>query len=95
MILTLFLIASQSAFADQALTKRLLMGQKAPYDGALFNDEAVRQIDIDLLEKDMCERHLSDCADTCSGSSFGIQEFALGLLAGGIIGGFVGWTMSH
>lgn len=38
----------------------MFKGDKAPFDGVLFDDESVRQIDVDLLEKDLCEKKLSN-----------------------------------
>ncbi len=88
-LLILLLLVSQNALSDQALAKRLLNGQAATYDGTLFNDEALRQIDIDLLEKDVCERKLKDCDDTDLG--FSTPEFLIGVL----VGGFTVWAIGH
>jgi len=89
-LLTLLLLGSSNALSDQALAKRLLQGQTATYDGTLFNDEAVRQIDIDLLEKDICENKLRECTPNDS-FHFGVEEFLLGA----IVGGFAIWAAGH
>ena len=89
-LLTLLLLGSPNALSDQALAKRLLAGQKATYDGTLMSDEAIRQIDIDLLEKDMCEQKLYACQPNDS-FHFGVEEFLIGAL----VGGFAVWAIGH
>lgn len=90
MILFLTLsLGSTNALSDQALAKRVLRGDKVSYDGTLFNDEALRQIDLDLIEKDICEQRVRECSP--SSSVWGWPEFALGILAGGV----VVWAVGH
>lgn len=85
----LLLLGSQNALSDQALAKRVLKGDKVTYDGTLFNDEALRQIDLDLIEKDICEQRARE--NTCTESVWGWPEFALGILAGGV----AVWAVAH
>lgn len=60
--LTLSLIAfgRPSLASDPGLMKRLYYGEKAPYDGVLYSDGAVREIDMQLVEKTLCERRLEE-----------------------------------
>lgn len=57
----LLLIDSRTALAgDQGMIKRLFKGDKAPYDGTLFNESALRDVDILQLEQASCEKQLHE-----------------------------------
>lgn len=83
-LLILLLTASESVSADQAVIKKMFVGDRVTYNGTLFNDEALRQIDIDLLEKDICEKQLNSSESYIeSGWSWG--EFVIGASIGGAL----------
>lgn len=65
---------------SQGTVKHLFPGDKAPFDGHLLDDEAVRDIDTDLLEKGICENKLKDCGSTVV--SFGWEPFVIGVAVG-------------
>ncbi len=66
------------------MTKRLFKGDKAPFDGVLFDEDSVRQIDVDLLEKDLCENKLKE--KSCDMTpTWGWHEFVAGLVVGGLV----------
>lgn len=88
-LLATLLLGSTSALSDQGLAKRVLKGDKVSFDGTLLNDEALRQIDLDLIEKDMCEQRLYECNP--SQSVWGWPEFFTGVLAGSV----AYWALSH
>mgnify|MGYP003424049367 FL=1 len=55
------LSASINTYAsDPGLSKKLYYGEKAPYDGVLYSETAVREIDMQLIEKSFCERRLEE-----------------------------------
>lgn len=78
------LLGSNNGLADISKTKRLFIGEKAPFDGVLFDEESVRQIDVGLLEKDLCEKKLSN--QSCEMMpSWGWHEFVAGIFVGGLV----------
>ena len=60
MILSLIASGSTSNANDLGLMKRLYYGEKAPFDGVLYSEPAVREIDMQLVEKTHCERRLEE-----------------------------------
>ena len=57
----MLLSASINTYAsDPGLSKKLYYGERAPYDGVLYSETAVREIDLQLVEKNFCERRLEE-----------------------------------
>ena len=73
---------SQSMAGETGTIKRLFIGDKAPFNGTLLDDQALRDVDLDVLEKNICERKLHDC-----GASVGFdwQAFIFGAATGILI----------
>ena len=92
-LLILSLTVSTNAFADQALVKRLMKGDKAPYNGSLFSDEATRQIDEDLLYSDQCEKKRSEM-QWCQGES-NVGTYILYFVGGLATGALITYAISH
>ena len=65
LILSLSASASVSRAGSDALSKRLYKGDRAPWDGVLYNEPGVRELDLQLIEGSLCERRLeeSGCHD--------------------------------
>lgn len=83
MISILLLLASnQSLAGETGLIKRLFAGQKAPYDGTLLDDDAIRDLDTEILEKGICERKLNDCSGE---DGFDWEAFAFGAAIAGTV----------
>lgn len=89
--LILLLVASESASAGSSGKSIYLnQGQKAPFQGTLINDDGLRDIDIDLIQKDACEKKLYDTPHQ-NLSSWGWEGLVLGMF----VGGFAVYTLSH
>lgn len=80
------ILLNESALALDAVTiKTIDAGSRAPFSGVLVSEDDFRAIDIELLDKDLCERKLAEknsCAE--SATFFDIYSFALGIVAGGL-----------
>jgi len=92
-LLILSLTVSTNAFADQALVKRLMKGDKAPYNGSLFNDEATRQVDEDLLYSDQCDKKIGEIL-ACEGDS-SVGTYILYFVGGLASGALITYAISH
>lgn len=64
-ILSLSAYVSASHAENNALSKRMYRGDKVPWDGVLYNEPGVRELDMQLIEGSLCERRLqeSGCYD--------------------------------
>jgi hypothetical protein len=53
-------VSTKTYASDPGLSKKLYYGEKAPFDGVLYSETAVREIDMQLVEKNFCERRLEE-----------------------------------
>lgn len=89
-ILLIVLLTGSEAVSSEGKIKKLFTGDKAPFNGALIDDEGLRQIDIEQIEKNSCEKRLKEMPPQ-SVTNVSWELFALGL----VVGGFGVWTLSH
>lgn len=80
----LTILLNESALALDAVTiKTIDAGSRAPFSGVLVSEDDFRAIDIELLDKDLCERKLAEknsCAE--SATFFDIYNIAIGFVFG-------------
>lgn len=74
--------------SEYGLSKRLYETERAPFAGTLFNEEALRAIDIEMTEKRLCENKLEKMSSSCDLMSeqwpTAVVAFVLGVAVGGI-----------
>ncbi|RTL05224.1 hypothetical protein EKK58_08735 [Candidatus Dependentiae bacterium] len=93
-LLSLCLIVSTNASAaDSVKMKRIFEGTKAPFDGTLIDDEGMRQIDIEIMEKDLCERKLHQVS--CAGEAGTFGSSVLYFISGMAVGALAFSVLAH
>jgi hypothetical protein len=85
------LLTGSEAVSSEGKIKKLFTGDKAPFNGALIDEEGLRQIDIDQLEKDSCEKRLIEMPTSNDITDLGIPQLIIGL----VLGGLVGYSINH
>lgn len=70
---------------SEGLTKRLFKGDTATFDGTLLNDNALRDINIDSLNGEICEKKLLESSSFVDHQFPEIGSFLFGAIISGII----------